>query len=206
MYSHLGKFLLPLFVLLSYVVTPVLAQDETGEVKSMHEEVTEVSDGLCAVDAKYFKDHPTVAKLTQGQLLVKGTEVDLSSTLLKQIPKDANCSQQLFVGADDCVVCRNMAESEWKGIDLSAPQKFLNARSSINICPKGPGTCTTKVLEMFDLPGGSSLRCEFADKGQGPPRRPFAEAMATSPLLALGVKVRVDCQLLKPTPGQPFHP
>lgn len=201
------KALLPFFIMVSYFVVPVFAQNADDGVMSsdvMQESAVDSysnpQTGLCEISSNYMKDHPELDGLTQGDLLAAGTEFDITKTVLRLIPLNQNCSAPVTANGESCFMCRDgFGNPEMPMKQINGPVKLLDRpRASINVCPKGPGTCATKMLVLMRVTGPYSFRCEFSQPDGKPPRWPLNEPMRSSPLFSMGVKIKVPCGLLKP--------
>jgi hypothetical protein len=101
MYLYLTKSLLPLFLLFSYLVVPVMAEEDREVVGGQSEQIVQydtVKDGLCAVDKDFFANHPEYDGLSQADVLTAGTQIDVTGGVLRLIPKDQRCSKEIKFG------------------------------------------------------------------------------------------------------------
>ena len=200
MYLYLTKSLLPLFLLFSYVVIPAMA-DEDDEVVSGSRVQQETSlppspNGLCAVDKDYFANRPDLESLSQAAVLTAGTQIDVTKTVLRLVPKDQRCSKEIILaGRNSCMVCRQDVTVERQMVTISKPQTALSpVKGSIVVCTNGPGTCASWMARL-NLTDGLMLSCFIDSKSV---RDPMSGPMATSPFLELGISIKVPCANLKP--------
>jgi hypothetical protein len=198
MYLYFTKSLLPWFLLFSYIVVPAMAEDDdevVGAPTSQSQPSVQPQTGLCAIDKDFFANHPEYNWQSQMDILTAGTEVDVTATVLRLIPKDQRCSKEISQGGkNSCMVCRKDATAERAMVTITQPLLVQSgARSNLLVCPNGPGTCATWMSHL-DLAGGLMLDC-FVDSASV--KEPVTEPMSASPFLNLGIKIKVPCGNLK---------